>query len=85
MKKIFRFHRGGLAQSLATAREVKDLQDLKCEVRNVLPFSTNIRISRSRIDDLRLPEEWGGVSHYVLADFDGNRGQCIGMCNFYEE
>ena len=83
--KLFRFHRGGLAESLATAREVKDLQDLKCEVRAVLPFATNIRISQTRIADSRLPDEWDGVSHYVLADLDGYKGQCIGMCNFFAE
>ncbi len=27
----------------------------------------------------------GGVSYYVVADFDRYTEQCIGMCNFYED
>lgn len=85
MKKLFRFHRGGLAESLTTTREVADLQDLKCVIRSIYPFVSNIRISLAKDKDERLPPEWGGHSRYVLADFDGYTGQCIGMCNFYEE
>lgn len=85
MKKLFRFHRGGLAESLSTTREVTGLQELKCEVRSVYPFVTNIHISKTHYNDTRLPEEWGGTTHYVLANFDGYESQCIGMCNFYEK
>lgn len=88
MKKLFRLHRGGLAESLATTTEVAGLSDIKDKLRSMslcLDFYHNIRISREPLLDNRLPKEWEGISYHVLADFDGWRGQCIGMCNFYEE
>lgn len=88
MKKLFRLHRGGFAESLATTTEVTGLSDMKAKLRSMLlcpVFYNNIRIDKMPLADPRLPKEWEGVSYYILADFDGYRGQCIGMCNFYEE
>lgn len=86
-KKLFRFHRGLLADSLATTIEVMGLTHLIKEINAVYPKGhlRNIRIKNEPINDFRLPEEWNGVSYYVVADFDGYEGQCIGMSNFYEE
>lgn len=85
MKKIFRFHRHLFDESIKTMREVKDLSEMKCVIITEMPFVTNIHISRTKFNDPRTPEEWGGTTHYILADFDGYESQCIGMCNFYEE
>lgn len=85
MKKLFRYHRGSLADSLATTIEVKGLYELKQILAKKLPYVYNVRIHRTWLSDDRLPEEWNGGCHYVVVDFDGYTGQCIGMCNFYEE
>lgn len=86
MKKLFRFHRGSLADSLATTIEVKDFYDLmeKVKAEYTVCRLENIRIDKKALVDDRLPEEWDNISFYVLADIGGNKGQCIGMCNFYE-
>lgn len=85
MRKLFRFHRGSLAESLQTTIDVIDLYELRQMLAEVLPYAHNVRISRVENRDDRLPAAWGSVSRYVLADFDGYSGQCVGMCNFYEE
>ncbi len=90
MKKLFRFHRGTLADSLATTIEVSGLAELVEKVkaswdRHYPNYLSNIRIDPTPHKDCRLPEEWRGVSYYVVADFEGYEGQCVGMSNFYEE
>lgn len=85
MKRLFRYHRGMLAESLDTTVEVMGLDHLKLLLSKEMPFVHNVRISLAADKDDRLPPEWGGYSRYVLADFDGHSGQCIGMCNFYED
>lgn len=90
MKKLFRHHRGLLSYSLATTIEVAGLADLQKQLQahwdSFAPgYISNIRIKDKPCQDPRLPREWGGVSYYVVADFDGYTGQCIGMSNFYEE
>lgn len=85
MRKLFRYHRGTLSDSLKTTIEVMGLAHLKLILAENMPFAHNVRISLAADRDERLPEEWGGSSRYVLADFDGYSGQCIGMCNFYED
>jgi len=89
MKKLFRFHRGSLTDSLATTIVVSGLAELTEKVNAEWDFAanclSNIRIDPTPYKDSRLPEEWGGVSYYVVADFDDYEGQCFGMSNFYEE
>ena len=90
MKKLFRSHRGMLADSLKTTIEVSGLSELREKITDSIVWADsnyvkNIRIKNEVYNDSRLPAEWGGISYYVLADFDGYVGQCIGMCNFYEE
>lgn len=88
MKKLFRFHRGSLADSLATTIEVSGAYDLMAKIiaeydKFAPPgYLKNIRTSDEPIKDDRLPEEWNGLSFYVLADIPGYEGQCIGMSNF---
>ena len=93
MKKYFRFHRGSFAESMTTMTEVDGLEDIKRVVQEecnsmALPIAvTNIRISKSRWNDTRVPDAWGDSTYYVLADMDEYKAKskCIGMCNFYEE
>ena len=88
MKKLFREHRGGLVESLATTIECpKGLADIEEYIRTLehwRDYVRKIEILPEKLIDNRLPADWGGISYYVLASFnDGNSG-VIGMCNFYE-
>lgn len=85
MKKVFRRIRGMIKDSLETTTDVSGLDELRQIYAREYPFARNVRISRTEIHDRRLPEPWSGREHYILADFDGRSGQCIGMCNFYED
>ncbi len=90
MKKLFRFHRGSLDESLATTVEVSGLDELRKIVSESIAWADrdyykNICIQKEVHNDPRLPSGWNGISHYVVADFDGYKAQCVGMCNFYEE
>lgn len=90
MKKLFRFHKGTLSESLATTINVSGLPEIREKIADSIAwadasFFKNIRIQNQAHSDPRLPPEWNEVSYYVIADFDGHAGQCIGMCNFYEK
>lgn len=85
MKKLFRFHRGSLADSLATTIEVSGFAELFDKVMETYGDSiSNVKIKKDGIRDPRLPEEWNELCFYVVADFDGYKEQCIGMSNFYQ-
>lgn len=88
--KLFREHRRLLVDSLETTVEVKDIADMRNKIQakwnEICPnYLSNIRIEKHKYKDPRLPKDWGGVSYYVVADFEGYKGQCIGMCNFFEK
>lgn len=85
MKKLFREHRGLLADSLATTIEVSGLADIVRHCEQEMPWVKNVKIYDKQLIDHRLPAEWGKITYYVVADFEGYTEQCIGMCNFYEE
>lgn len=52
------------------------------EMNDLIPnYFTNINTSFCGDDSERLGEEWK-ETYYVLADFQGHKQQCIGMCNF---
>lgn len=85
MKKLFRFHRGSLEDSLATTIEVSSFAELLDKVMETYGDNiSNIKIKKDGIHDPRLPEGWNELCFYVVADFDGYKEQCIGMSNFYE-
>ena len=85
MKKLFRFHRGSLAESLETTIEVSGFSELLDKVMETYGDSiSNVKIQKKCFHDPRLPEEWNEICFYVVADFDGYKEQCIGMSNFYE-
>lgn len=88
METLFRFHRGGLAESLETTVFVTGLSAIKKYVNDTNPILynslSNIRIKKEPYVDDRLPKEWGSIEYKVVADFKGYKGQCIGYTNFKE-
>lgn len=82
--KLFRSHRGGLAESLETTIKVDGIADLLRHIAEEMPWAKNVKIREEAIKDTRLPSEWNNVSYYVVADFEGYTEQCIGMTNFFE-
>lgn len=80
--KVYREHRGGLAESLATTMECPNgLEDIKKKYLEE-GFWTDVWIDEF-VKDARLPEVWGGGSYYVMGAYNGEK-VCIGMCNFKE-
>lgn len=69
MRRLFRYHLGSLADSLATTIEVIGLYELKQILAPKLPLACNVVICRTRVPDDRLPEEWNGRCRYVVAGF----------------
>ena len=88
-KKYFRHHRMLLDDSMKTMVEVNGLDDIKRIIEEdsfVKGCYKNIRIEENgNVDERCVPYGWGNMTYYVVADFDGYTGQCIGMANFYEE
>lgn len=84
--KLYRHHRDMLKDSLATTCEVSGIEELRQYLTHYWSgHVSDILILKRKIEDWRLPKEWGGVSYEVIAEFaDGGWG-CIGMTNFYEE
>ena len=59
LKKLFRLHRGGLDESLATTIEVNGIGDIEKYVNTPFSCYSNLRIVQEDICDQRLPKEWG--------------------------
>jgi hypothetical protein len=84
--KLYRDHRGGLAESLETAIEVNGIEDIREHVLSdplIAQYYKNIHISHNPIEDNRMGDEWN-LTYYVLADVGEYKNQCVGMCNFCE-
>lgn len=83
MRKLFRWHRGGLEESLATMVEVNDFADIERIVKEEWgDYCSNLNTVYCGDDSRRIGEEWE-ETYYVVADFKkGGKQQCIGMCNF---
>lgn len=86
MRKLFRWHRGGLEESLATMVEVNDFGDIERLVKEEWgDFCSNINTLYAGDDSTRIGEEWK-QTYYVVADFKkAPKQQCIGFCNFPKE
>lgn len=90
MRKLFRWHRGGLQESLDTMVEVQSFEDIERmvdeEMNGLIPnYFTNINTVYVGDDSKRIGEEWK-KTFYVVADFkNGYKQQCIGYCNFSKE
>lgn len=85
-EKYFRYHRGSLSDSIETMTPVHSMDDVKALVNEMCPYYfKNLHIG-DKFTDPRCPQEWGKVSYFVLADFDGYTNQCVGYVNYnFEE
>lgn len=82
MRKLFRWHRGGLDESLATMVEVQSFEDIERKMNDLIPnYYTNICTSFCGDDSERLGAEWK-ETYYVVADCKEGKGCAIGFCNF---
>lgn len=90
MRKLFRWHRGGLAESLATTVEVHDFLDIELMVTGEndqgfpAGYFSNVRTSYVGDDSARCGEEWK-ATYYVVADCPTHEGGVLGMCNFSKD
>ena len=87
--KVFREHRGGLAESLETTIECPNgLEDIKRHFEGndfLKHYLSDIQITRTLIPDDRLPAVWKGGSYNVIGKFPDCDGYVvIGQCNFKE-
>lgn len=85
MEKLYRHHRGALAESLATVIVVNDFSDIEKVIKETWGnYCSNLKTVYAGDDSYRAGEQWK-ATYYVVADFqDGGHG-CIGMCNFPKE
>lgn len=87
MRKLFRWHRGGLRESLDTTVEVNDFKEVEKLVLDMngsgfpLGFYSNVRTEYCCDDSSRCGEEWR-ETYYVIADTPDFKGQAVGMSNF---
>ena len=90
MRKLFRWHRGGLEESLATTVEVQNFSDIERmitgENNQGFPagYFSNVRAKYCGDDSNRCGREWK-ETYYVLADSRAHEDGVLGMCNFCDE
>ena len=90
MRKLFRWHRGGLEESLATTVEVASFSEVEAMItgENNQGFPAgyffNVRASYCGDDSMRCGEEWKSA-YYIVADSRHHKECAIGMCNFPKE
>lgn len=87
MRKLFRFHRGSLEESLATLEEVRDFADIERLVKGEYSLFVIDKLSSSYCgdDSLRLGDEWK-ATYYVMAEVKGRKNfAVVGMSNFSEK
>lgn len=90
MRKLFRWHRGGFEESLATTTEVTSFDDIVKIVKEfeeslgIVGYYSNLDAHFVADDSKRLGEEWR-ETYYVIADSQGCKAQCLGYCNFPKE
>lgn len=80
--KLFREHRGGLAESLATTIECPKGRKSIVEHYAYDARLVDVLIDPKPIRDDRLPKEWKGVSFYVYGLYSDDSRAVIGMSNF---
>ena len=88
VSKVFREHRGGLAESLETTIECPNgLSDIKAHYKDSIlkHYIKDMYIQENAIPDDRLPYVWDGKSYNVIArSIEDDSEFVIGQCNFYE-
>lgn len=87
-KRLFRFHKGQLDESMKTAVEVKNLKDIELRVKDYFcDFGADVKyveISTSPMNDEdRLGCEWKDTYYVIGHTTDAQF--VAGMCNFYED
>lgn len=80
--KLFREHRGGLAESLATTIDCPKGRKSIIEHYAFDARLMDVFIDPKPIPDDRLPKEWKGVSFYVYGLYSDDSRTVIGMSNF---
>jgi hypothetical protein len=80
--KLFREHRGGLAESLATTIECPKGAKSIVEHYTFDARLVDVFIDPKPIPDDRPPKEWKGVSFDVYGRYSDDRIVVIGMSNF---
>lgn len=82
MKYLFRFHRGGLQESLDTTIEVTNKNDIVTATKKELGVDDlKIYISKKQIIDTRLPNDWNNTEYLVIVNINGTIYP-IGYSNF---
>lgn len=87
MRKLFRWHRGGLEESLATTVEVGEFSDIERMITGAndqgfpAGYFSNVQARYVGDDSARCGEEWR-TTYYVVADCQTHEGGVLGMCNF---
>lgn len=90
MRKLFRWHRGGLEESLATTVEVGSFSDIERMITGEneqgfpVGYFSNVRTKYVGDDSARGGNEWK-ETYYVIADCQAHECGVLGMCNFSEE
>lgn len=88
MAKLFREHRGGLYESLATTIECPNgISDIVAHYKKdelMCDYVKHIYIDPNLINDERLPEDWNGISFHVMAVCSDGKKICIGQSNFLQ-
>lgn len=87
-KKLFRFHKGGLDESMKTCVKVKNLRDIEQRVKiyyNEMGANIqSVEIESRPVDDSeRLGDDWENT-YYVIAHTKDAKF-VAGMCNFYDD
>lgn len=90
MKKLFRWHRGGLDESLATTVEVGSFADIERMITGEndqgfpAGYFSNVRAKYAGADSARCGKDWEST-YYVVADCQAHESTVLGMCNFSEK
>ena len=89
-RRLFRFMRGGLKESLDTTVEVDQFSDIEqllqshCESLNMPGLYSNFSTKFNADDSERCGNEWR-TTFYVMGDVLGEGRRILGFCNFPKE
>lgn len=87
-RRLFRWHRGSLSESLATTKEVYSISDMIAYIiedyQAPAGYLKKIHISDEGLKDSRCGINWENI-YRVMADFNDNTSFCIGYCNFNQD
>lgn len=90
MIKFFRWHRGGLKESIATRKRVNSFADIEaivakhCDDLGMPGLYYNLSTKYAGDDSDRLGRNWK-ETYYVMGDVLGEGRHVLGYCNFPKE